>query len=127
MNNSISDLTARQLASRHAQLMEQIENLPPGTGVSFDKKEKIKALEEELLKRLYRNLSSDVLPIVSTFPSKAKLIERKMMIPFNFEVFSSLNVRVDRFKIEASTKEEAWKEAKKKALKYPGNINLKIS
>jgi len=127
MNNSISDLTARELASRHAQLMEKIENLPPGTEVSLDKKEKIKALEEELSKRLYENLSSDVLPIVSTFPSKAKLIERKMMIPFHFEVFSSMNVRVDRFKIEASTKEEAWKEAGKKAREYPGKVNLKIS
>lgn len=124
---NLSNLTARELASKHAVLMDEIEKLPPGSVISSGKKKKIEAMEKELRKRLYQNLSSDVLPIVITPYSKPKYSENEAMITFNFEAFSSLNTKIDRFKVDAPTKVEAWKEARKKAKKYPGDVNLKIS
>lgn len=121
---NLEKFNARELTSKHACLMEDVEQLPPGTEISPEKKRNITALEKELRKRLYNLLNSDVLPVIAT---NAKIIKDKALIAFNFDVISELNTLIDRFKVEAKTKDEAWKIAKKRAKKYPSNVNLKIS
>ena len=122
--NKLKDFTARELTSQHVELMDEIENLPPGTEISpFMKKKKV-ALEEDLRRRLYSLLLGDVLPII---PMVIKVIEKKALIIFHFDVLSELNTLIDRFKINATTKDEAWKEAREKAETYPGQVSLKIS
>lgn len=119
-------IETRSLALSHAKFMEEKEQLPPGAEISVAKKKEIERLEKKLRKRLYKNLCSDVLPIKRIASINPKLA-KKLLISFHFEVFSSMNTRIDRFKIEAFTKEEAWLEAWKKARAYPGKVNLKIS
>lgn len=120
---------SRELALKHVYLMQEIEELPPGTNILIAKKKEAEALEEELRKKLYEALNSDVLPVLPIKSIKAinPKLAKKLTIPFHFELFSSMNTRIDGFKIEAPTKEEAWKEAEKKAKKYPGKTKLKIS
>jgi len=124
--SNLKEFNAFELTLKHCYLMQEIEDLPAGSNILKVKTEEAKALEEELRTRLYSLLINSVLPILITTPRKAKEIEKKIMIPFHFEVFSSLNTRVDRFKVDASTKKEAWIEAKERAKKYPGDITLKI-
>ena len=51
---------------------------------------------------------------------------KKLTITFHFEVYSTLNVLIDRFNIETLTVDEAWLKARKKQRTYPGNIILKM-
>lgn len=51
---------------------------------------------------------------------------KKLTITFRFEVYSMLNVLIDRFNIEAMTKDEAWLKSRKKAREYPGQVKLKL-
>jgi hypothetical protein len=121
---NLKKLNAMQLTFKHALVMQEIEELPAGSNILRVKKKEAVAYEEELRTRLYGLLINSVLPVLITAPKKA---EKKMMIPFHFEVFSSMNVRVDRFKIDATTKDEAWIKARAKARTYPGKVSLKIS
>lgn len=129
--SNLQGFNALELTLKHCYLMQEIEGLPPGSNILLVKKKEAEALEDELRKRLHKNLNSDVLPAnyIATLksPRKPKPTEKKTMIPFRFEVFSSMKTLIDRFKVEASTKEEAWKEAEEKAKKYPGDVKLKIS
>ena len=134
-------IETKSLALDHSKLMEEKEQLPPGAEISPAKKKEIERLEKKLRKRLYKSLNSDVLPVFKTaitkkdleFIDHQEILRRQMKgdlsskIIFRFDVFSSMNTRVDRFKIEALTKKEAWKEAEKRAEKYPGKTKLKIS
>jgi hypothetical protein len=52
---------------------------------------------------------------------------KKLTITFRFKVYSMLNVLVDRFNIEAMTRDEAWLKARKKQRGYPSQVILKIS
>lgn len=122
----LGNLNALQLALSHVYLMQEIEELPPGTNILIAKKKEAEALEDELRKRLYKCVNRNAFPIKSITAINPKLA-KKLLIPFNFEVFSSMKTLIDRFKVEASTKEEAWKEAEEKAKKYPGDVKLKIS
>ncbi len=122
----LGNLNAMQLALSHVYLMQEIEELPPGSNVLLAKKKEAEALEDELRKRLYNCLKGDVFPIKRIASINPRLA-KKLLIPFHFEVFSSMNTKIDKFKIEAVTKEEAWKEAEEKAKKYPGKTKLKIS
>lgn len=124
--NNLQNFNAKELALKHVYLMQEIEELPPGSNILIAKKKEIEALEDELRKRLYRFVSSDILPI-KTIATISPRLAKKLMIPFHFEVFSSMNTKIDRFKIEALTKKQAWIEAREKARTYPGNIHLKIS
>ncbi|MCK5127894.1 MAG: hypothetical protein KAR42_16675 [candidate division Zixibacteria bacterium] len=128
----LKKFNGRELASKHAWLMDEIEQLPPGTKISPAKKQEIKTLEDELQRRLEDNLMSDVIPVIPTMRdmfSKPKSIEKKIgpLVAFNFEVMSEMNTRIGRFKIEATTKDEAWKKARKKAMVFSGQVSLKIS
>ena len=124
------NFTAYELTLKHARLTDDLEKLPPGAEISSQILKKKIALEKELQCRLYSLLIGDVLPVMPTILDIIgipKPVEKKAGIIFNFEVLSGLNTRLDRFKIEAFTKDEAWEKAKKKAKKYPGDVNLKIS
>ncbi|MCK4760393.1 MAG: hypothetical protein KAT69_10120 [Candidatus Aminicenantes bacterium] len=131
--NALEDSHAKELSMKHARIMEEIEQLPPGTEISSAKKKELVALKKELQKILEENLIGDVIPVRLTIReilSTPKSIEEKViapLIPFNFEVFSGINTRIGRFRIEATSKEEAWKKARKKALMYQGQVSLKIS
>lgn len=132
---------SKELTLQHARLMEKVEDLPPGTVVSPEVCAEIKRLQTDLYKRLYRYMKSNILPIKVPAPSKKDLefIEHQeicqkqieeavgLKISFNFEVFSSLNTRIDKFKIEATTKKKAMVEAQTRADKYPGRVKIKIS
>lgn len=125
--DNLRKFNARELASKHAWLMDEIEKLPPRTETT-EKRKEADELQVELRRRLYSlqrySLKDSVLPILATV---AKAIMRKGDILFHFDVFSTLNTRIDHFKIPALTKDEAWIKAREKARKYPGNVNLKIS
>lgn len=143
MSNLEKFFETKGLALNHAYLMREKEQLPPGKEISVAKKKEIEALEKELRKILYKSLISDVLPVKLPAILKKDLefikhqkisrkqiegaLKKEVKIPFHFDVFSSMNTKIDRFKVEALTKEEAWKEAEEKAKKYPGKTKLKIS
>lgn len=57
-------LNTQRLALSHAYLMQEIEQLPPGTEISLAKRSEIKELEEELKKKLMRNLIGDPFPVI---------------------------------------------------------------
>ena len=122
--NTLEGNRSKELALQHARLMETIEDLPPGTEISPEVEKEVRRLEVQLRRRLYRYLKGGVLPILAT---AAKTLKKKTEILFHFDVFSLLNTRIDRFKVPAPTKEEAWEEARKRALQYPGQVHLKIS
>lgn len=122
--SNLKRFNARELASKHVWLMDDIEKLPPGTATIPGKKKEAQELEADLRQRLYRLMIGDVLPILAT---AAKTLKKKTEILFHFDVFSLLNTRIDRFKVPAPTKEEAWEKARKQALQYPGQVHLKIS
>lgn len=130
---NLEKLTAYELALHHAHLMAEIEQQPPGTQISPAKKREIKAIEKKLQGKLYESLIGDVLPIHPTIEdllSKSKPIEKKALGPlitFHFEAFSAINTRIEEFKIDAISKEEAWKDAREKTKGSPQQINLKIS
>lgn len=63
MINQEEFLNTQSLALRHANLMQEIEELPPGTKISPIKRSKIKELEKELKKRLIRHLIGDPFPV----------------------------------------------------------------
>lgn len=125
--NNLKKFNARELASKHAWLMDDIEKLPPGTE-AIEKRKEADELQAELRRRLYSlqrySLKDSVLPILTTV---TKAIVKKGDILFYFDVFSTLNTRIGHFKIPAPTKDEAWIKAREKAKKYSGNVNLKIS
>lgn len=129
----LKKLNGRELALHHAWFMDGLEKLPPGTKISPAKEKEKLAYEKELRRRLEDNLIGDVLPVrptVRQLIDGAKTIRNKpigALIPFNFEVFSEINTRIGRFRIEATSKDEAWKKARKKAAKYQGQASLKIS
>lgn len=122
--SNLEKFNARELASKHVWLMDDIEKLPPGTATIPEKKKEAQELEADLRRRLYRLLQGDVLPILAT---AVKALKKKMDILFRFDVFSLLNTRIDRFNVPAPTKEDAWEKARKRALQYPGQVHLKIS
>ena len=122
--NALEGNRSKELALQHARLMEKIEDLPLGTEISPKVEKETRRLEADLRRRLYRLLQGDVLPILATV---AKALKKKTEILFHFDVFSLLNTRIDRFKVPAPTKEEAWEKARKQALRYPGQVHLKIS
>lgn len=124
--SDLKNSTTYELTLRHARLMNDIEKLPSGSTVTPKKIKEKADLEETLQNKLYSLLIGDVLPIIPTAIKRIPSAD-KIMITFHFEVFSSLNTKVDRFKIDAPTKTEAWKKARKKAKTYPGSVNLKIS
>ena len=137
----LNDFNGRELALKHARLRAEIETLPLGTKATMDMAREAQRLQAELYERLYRYMKSNVLPIKLPAPTKKDLefidhqkITREQIegavapkISFNFEVFSSLNTRVDRFKIDAPTKKEAMAKAELRAKKYPGRVKVKIS
>lgn len=139
--NAMEGNRSKELAMQHARLIEKTEQLPPGTVVAPEVTAEIKRLQAELYERLYSYMRGQVLPVLVPAPSKRDLefidhqkIVRKQIegplppqIPFNFEVFSSVNTRIDRFKVPAATKAEAWKEAREREKKYPGRVKIKIS
>jgi len=53
----------KSLALSHASLMEEIEQLPPGTKLSLAKRSKLEELKVELKKKLIRNLIGDPFPV----------------------------------------------------------------
>lgn len=63
---------ARKQAFRHALLMQEIEQLPPGTRISEAKKKEIEVLEAKFQQRLHRSLISDVLPVIKTSSKEEK-------------------------------------------------------
>jgi len=121
--------------------MEKVEGLPPGTIIAPEVTAEIKKLQAELYERLKRYMKGNPLRVHIPAPTKKELefIKHKkitreqieeavaLKIIFHFSVFSSLNVRIGQFKVEAFTKEEAWLEARKKSREYPGKVTLKIS
>lgn len=131
--NALEDSRAKELSMKHARLMEKIEHLPPGTKLCPEIIKEKATLEKELQEILEENLIGDVLPIHPTIKdliSKSKPIEKKAdgpLITFHFEAFSAINTRIKKFKVDAITKDEAWKEAREKTKGYPGQVNLKIS
>jgi len=137
--NAMEGNRSKELALQHARLMEKVEDLPPGTIVAPEVTAEIKRLEAHLRRRLYRHLKGDVLPILVitngaitkngpcyTINTQEELREEGDIL-FYFDVFSTLNTRIDQFEIPAPTKEEAWLKARKKSKEYPGKVHLKIS
>lgn len=141
--NDLGNLNAMQLTLKHVYLMQEIEQLPPGSNILKVRKEEAGALVKELRSRLHKLLVNSFFPMKLPVILKKDLefiehqkncrkqiegaLKKEVKIPFHFDVLSSLNYKIDRFKVEAPTKEEAWKEAEKKAKGYPGKVNLKIS
>jgi len=131
--SDLQNYTARELVSKHACLMDDIEKLPPGTEVSPRKKKELVALEKDLQRRLHSLLIGNVLPIrpmIAEISSKPKAMEKKTegpLISFHFEAFSAFNTLIKCFKIDATSKKEAWQKARKKTKDYPGQVNLKVS
>ncbi|MCK4646646.1 MAG: hypothetical protein KAU46_10365 [Candidatus Aminicenantes bacterium] len=131
--NALKESRAKELSMKHARIMEEIEQLPPGTEISPKKKKELATFEKELQEILEGKLIGDVLPIRPTIRdliSKSKPIEKKAdgpLITFHFEAFSAINTRIKKFKIDATSKNEAWEMAREKTKNHPGQINLKIS
>jgi len=145
----LNGYNARQLTSKHAQLRAEIETLPPGTKAATEKAQEAQRLQADLRRRLYSFMKGDVLPVLATaaktiklpVPSKKDLewVDHQKIckeqiagalgagISFNVEVSSPLKTLVDRFKVVAPTKAEAWKVARERAKKYPGQVKIKIS
>ena len=71
--NAMEGNRSKELALQHARLMEKGEDLPPGTIVAPEVTAKIKRLQADLYKRLYRYMKSNVLPIKLPAPSKKDL------------------------------------------------------
>jgi len=57
------DFNAKELALKHVYLMQEIEQLPPGTEISPEKRKEIKELEAELKRKLIKNLTGDPFPV----------------------------------------------------------------
>lgn len=125
--DGLKNCNAWELTLKHARIRQEREQLPPGAEISPAKKEEMCAIEEELRRRLYKNLGGDALPTITTGPGGPSQGEDKPKISFRFEVISSLKTKIDTFKIEAITKEAAWIEAEERAKKYPGKVSLKSS
>jgi len=133
MKNLEEFFETKELVLKHSHLMREIEQLPPGAQISPSKMNEKKALEKVFQDKLHRNLIGDVLPVLPSKPtiaeilSKPKIIKKEKLISFNFDVISELNTLIDRFKIEATSKDKAWEEAREKESEYPGIVKLKIS
>lgn len=63
--NNLEKFNARELTSKHAWLMDEIEKLPPGTEISPVKKKEALELQADLRRRLYLLLKGGVLPILA--------------------------------------------------------------
>ena len=135
----LTDFHAREIALKHARLRAEIGQLPPGTKAATEKTQEARRLQAELRQRLYSFMTSEVLPVLAitngtimkngsyhTIDTQGGSREKGDIV-FHFDVFSLLNTRIDRFKVPAPTKEEAWEKARKRAEKYPGQVKLKIS
>lgn len=125
--NAMEGNQSKELALQHARLMEKVEDLPPGTVVAPEVCAKIERLQAELRNRLRYLLVNNAAPIFITASGETEGIQKELMIPFHFDVFSSMNVKIDKFKIEAPTKDKAWLKAREKSREYPGKVKLKIS
>lgn len=64
--SNLRNFTARELTSKHACLMDDVEKLPPGTQISPKKVREIKAFEQELQHRLYSLMIGNVFPVIIT-------------------------------------------------------------
>jgi len=64
--NALRENRVKELSMKHARIMEEIEQLPPGTEISPGKKKELAAFEKELQRILEENLIGDVLPILKS-------------------------------------------------------------
>lgn len=67
------DFNARELTSKHAYLMDDVEKLPPGAAISTKKKAEIKRLQAELYQRLNKYMKSIALKFRSPAITKKDL------------------------------------------------------
>ena len=131
--NALRDSRAKELSMKHARIMEEVEQLPPGTEISPEKKKELAALERDLQEILEKSLIGDMIPVrpmIRDLIGKSNPIKKKAiapLIPFNFEVYSEIKTRIGKFRIEATSKQKAMKEARKKAALYQGQVSIKIS
>jgi len=64
--NALRESRAKELSMKHARIMEEIEQLPPGIEISPEKKKELTAFEKELQRILEENLIGDVLPVLKS-------------------------------------------------------------
>lgn len=147
---ALTGFNARELASKHLQLRVEIETLRPGTKAATEKAQEAQRFQTDLYRRLYSFMKGDVLPVLATaaktiklpapskkdleFISDQKIIREQIEGPlppqilFHFDVYSKVNTRLGKIRVQDTNKSDAWDKARKRAnKKYSGPVYLKIS